>query len=159
MAGSTASGFAASRADLFRGRPFLVVPTARSDAAAMATAGDIARAAGGHVTVVSAEVHDRAMAVLSALPLAVAAAMMAAAHESEPALAGPGFRDVTRLAATPEDLAVELLAANADAAASAMAALVTELDRIGRTLRSGDRAALAAYLRAPRAARRALDEA
>src|SRR2546425_24654 len=47
MAGSTASGFAAADAELFRDRPFLVVPTARSDDRAMAVAGDIARAAGG----------------------------------------------------------------------------------------------------------------
>jgi prephenate dehydrogenase len=124
----------------------------------MATAGDIARAAGGAVTVVSAAVHDRAMAALSALPLAVAAATMIAAGESDVALAGPGFRDVTRLAATPADLAVELLAGNADDAARAIAAVTAELDRLARALRDGDRAALAASLRSARDARRAIDD-
>ncbi len=70
MAGSTAAGFAAADPELFRGRSFLVVPTARSDEAAMELAGRIARAVGGAVTVCSPEVHDRAIAAVSALPLA-----------------------------------------------------------------------------------------
>src|SRR5439155_228495 len=127
---STASGLAAADAELFRDRPFLVVPTARSDDRAMAVAGDIARAAGGRVAVLSASVHDAAMGRLSALPLAVAAATTHVAAEGDLAPAGPGFRDTTRLAATPVDLAVELLLGNADAAAAEITKVVRELDRV-----------------------------
>jgi len=158
MAGSTASGFAAADAELFRDRPFLVVPTARSDDRAMAVAGDIARAAGGRVTVLSASVHDAAMGRLSALPLAVAAATTHVAAEGDLAPAGPGFRDTTRLAATPVDLAVELLLGNADAAAAEITKVVRELDRVAAALRDGDRVFLREYLRAARDVRRSLDE-
>ncbi|HYR94338.1 MAG TPA: prephenate dehydrogenase/arogenate dehydrogenase family protein, partial [Methylomirabilota bacterium] len=54
MAGRSETGFAAADPALFIGRPFLVVPTATSDAPAMAIAGQIARDAGGAVTVCSA---------------------------------------------------------------------------------------------------------
>ena len=158
MAGSTAAGFAAADAELFRDRPFLVVPTARSDDRAMAVAGDIARAAGGRVTVLSASVHDAAMGRLSALPLAVAAATTHVAAEGDLAPAGPGFRDTTRLAATPVDLAVELFLGNADAAAAEITKVVRELDRVAAALRDGDRAFLREYLRAARDVRRSLDE-
>ncbi|MBM4421494.1 MAG: prephenate dehydrogenase/arogenate dehydrogenase family protein, partial [Chloroflexi bacterium] len=75
MAGTTQTGFAAADADLFRGRPFLLVPTARSDENALALAGDLARAVGAVVTVIGAAEHDRIVAALSALPLAVASAL------------------------------------------------------------------------------------
>lgn len=115
MAGSTGSGFDAADPALFRGRPFLVVPTARSDERATALAGDLARELGGRVTVCSAAVHDRAVAAVSALPLAAAMALARVARSATPididAVAGPGLRDGTRLAGTSHDLALALLAA------------------------------------------------
>lgn len=108
MAGSTATGFAAADPALLRGRPFLVVPTARSDERAMTVAGDLARELGGEPTVCSAEWHDRAVAMLSGVPLAVAIAL-ARAGEDVAHVAGPGFEGATRLAATPPGLAAALL--------------------------------------------------
>ena len=110
MAGSTGSGFAAADPRMFHGRPFLVVPTARTDARAMTLAGDLARELGGEVTVCSAEQHDRAVAMLSGVPLAVAIAL-ARAGEDVAHLAGPGYEGATRLAATPPELAKALLRA------------------------------------------------
>ena len=133
MAGSTGSGLAAARADLFRDRPFLLVPTARSDDAAMALAGELARAVGAVPTVVSAEVHDRAVAMLSGLPLLVARALAAAGADVAD-YAGPGFRDMTRLAATPRPLADAMLAGNADEIRRALVAFRTALDEAEREL-------------------------
>jgi len=133
MAGSTGSGLAAARADLFRDRPFLLVPTARSDDAAMALAGDLARAVGAVPTVVSAEVHDHAVAMLSGLPLLIARALAAAGAEVAE-LAGPGFREMTRLAGTPKPLADAMLAGNADEIRTALAAFRSALDAAEREL-------------------------
>lgn len=126
MAGSTGTGLAAARADLFRDRPFLLVPTARSDDAAMALAGDLARAAGAVPTVVSAEIHDRAVAMLSGVPLLISRALATAGADVAD-LAGPGFRDMTRLAATPRPLADAMLAGNAEEIRRALAAFRTAL--------------------------------
>lgn len=129
MAGSTAAGFAAADTGLFRGRVFLAVPTARSDADALAVAGEVARALGGSVTVCSARVHDRAVAMLSGVPLAVALAL-ARAGEDVATLAGPGFRDATRLAATPPELARTLLEGNRAEVKAALARFRAALDEI-----------------------------
>jgi prephenate dehydrogenase len=144
MAGATTAGFGAARPDLFRGRPFLIVPTARSDSGAMAVAGSVARDAGGIATVCSAEVHDGAMAVLLSAPLAAASALAIAGIKLGPLLplAGPGFRDTTRLAGTPLDLAEQLLSANRGHVVAALAALRAALEEIEGAVADRDQDAL-----------------
>ncbi len=131
MAGTTESGYGAARADLFRGRPFFIVPTARSDERSMAAAGDIARAAGAVPTVVSADEHDRIVATLSGLPLAVALAVAKTGAELSD-FAGPGYKDATRLAATPPELAQALLKGNATEVKAALARFRDALDAVER---------------------------
>jgi prephenate dehydrogenase len=133
MAGTTARGYAAARADLFMGRPFFLVPTARADERAMGLAGDVARAVGGVPTVVSAREHDRIVAILSGLPLAVALALTRVGADVS-AFAGPGFTDATRLAQTPPELAEALLRGNAAEVRGALAKLRAALDDIEREL-------------------------
>jgi prephenate dehydrogenase len=155
MAGTTSAGFSAADPGLFRGRAFLLVPTARSDDGALAIAGTIARDVGGMVTVCSAEVHDRAMARLVAGPLAAAAALAVAGAQAEPLLgaAGPGFRDSTRLADTPADLATELLFGNADDAAAAIGSIVEGLTQLRDAVERGDREYARSFLAAARSVR------
>ena len=133
MAGGTDSGFAAARSDLFRGRPFLLVPTARSDERAMGLAGEVARAVGAVPTVVSAQEHDRIVAILSGLPLAMARAL-ARVGADVAAFAGPGFRDATRLAQTSPELADAILNGNAAEVRAALAKLRAALDEVEREL-------------------------
>jgi prephenate dehydrogenase len=155
MAGTTSAGFSAADLGLFRGRAFLLVPTARSDDAAMALAGTIVRELGATVTVCSADVHDRAMARLVAGPLATAAALAVAAAQAEPlvAAAGPGFRDSTRLADTPADLALELLFGNSTDAAGAIGSIVEGLTQLRDALERGDRDYARSFLQAARSVR------
>jgi prephenate dehydrogenase len=133
MAGGTERGFAAARADLFRGRPFLLVPTARSDERAMGLAGDVARGVGAVPTVVSARDHDRIVAILSGLPLAVALALARVGADVAD-LAGPGFRDATRLAQTSPELADAILDGNAVEVRAALAKLRAALDEVEEEL-------------------------
>ena len=133
MAGTTERGYGAARGDLFRGRPFFLVPTARSDDDSMAAAGGLARSIGALPTVVSAAEHDRIVATLSGLPLAVALALArTGADLSE--FAGPGFRDATRLAATPPELAAALLRGNAAEVRAALIRFRAALDDVEREL-------------------------
>jgi prephenate dehydrogenase len=155
MAGTTSSGFSAADAELFRERTFLLVPTERSDPRAMAIAGKIARDAGAHVTVCSAQVHDRAMARLVSGPLATAAALAVVGAQAEPLLgaAGPGFRDSTRLAETPADLATELLFENAGETSAAIGSIVEALTQLRESIDRGDREYVASFLAAARSVR------
>lgn len=115
MAGGTATGPDAADPALLDGRPFLLVPTARTDARARATAEGLARDLGGRVVECSAEDHDRAVAVVSGLPLASAVAIARVARARSPIdldlVAGPGLQGATRLAATSPELALALLGA------------------------------------------------
>ncbi|MBI3522803.1 MAG: prephenate dehydrogenase/arogenate dehydrogenase family protein [Chloroflexi bacterium] len=129
MAGTTSSGFGGADPDLFRGRPFLLVPTARSDDGSMSVAGALARAVGAEPTVCSAAVHDRTVAMLSAVPLAVALAL-AKSGADVAAFAGPGFRDATRLAATPPELTRALLGGNRDEVKAALRKFRSALDEV-----------------------------
>ena len=155
MAGAAAAGFASADAGLFRRRAFLLVPTARSDDRSMAVAGELVRDCGAIVTVCSAEVHDRAMARLIVAPLAAAAAVAVGATDAAPLLAaaGPGFRDTTRLAETPLDLALDLLFGEADRASAALGSLVDGLEQLQGRIAQGDREYVRSFLLAAQAVR------
>ncbi|HEY3126607.1 MAG TPA: prephenate dehydrogenase dimerization domain-containing protein, partial [Candidatus Limnocylindria bacterium] len=146
--------------ELLELRPFLVVPTVRSDTAAMAIAGALARDAGGEVTVCSAAQHDRIVAVLSALPLAFASALALTGAETVDgnlaALSGPGFGDSTRLALTAPDLGSAMLLANAQNVRGALERARKVLDDVDRAIAAGDVTALSAILERAAQARRRL---
>jgi prephenate dehydrogenase len=121
MAGRERSGFGASSADLFRGAPWILTPSAAGPRRVVAR---IARDVGARPVVVPEAAHDRAMAYLSHLPQVVAWALAAAARGDRVTarllrLAGPGFRDMTRLAGSPRALWREILAQNASEVARA----------------------------------------
>lgn len=158
MAGSTRSGIAAADAGLFRGRRWLIVPTARTDAQAAALVGALARSVGAETLVVSAERHDALMTWMSQLPLAAASALASVvAREGTELAAGPGLLDTTRIAGTPEALALELLTADRGALAFAIEELGSELAALVDTIRSGEDTRLRAYLSAARGARDQLE--
>jgi prephenate dehydrogenase len=158
MAGATSSGFSAADPDLFRGRPFLLVPTERSDDGAMGLAGAVARACGGVVTVCSSEVHDRAMARLIVAPLASAAALAVAGAQADPLVgaAGPGFRDSTRLADTALDLATDLLFANVKDSGAAIDSVIDGLEQLRERIEGGDREYVRSFLQAAQSVRERL---
>jgi prephenate dehydrogenase len=176
MAGGTGSGFEAGSPDLFRGRPWFVVPAADDlgqtpGAAADAghssgarleadarTVAALARGLGAVPRPITADAHDRLMAHVSHVPHLVAVAVMNAAAEACGAeslgLAGAGFADVTRLAASDGDLWSGILTANTDYVEDAAAAVAEALCRLAG---SREVAPVAAAFRQANAARRDLD--
>ncbi len=76
--GREASGFAASDARLFDGRPWVVVPPAVDDDAAIARVEALARRVRRATVRMSAADHDRAVAAISHLPLVLSAALVEA---------------------------------------------------------------------------------
>jgi prephenate dehydrogenase len=115
IAGSEQSGFDASRPDLFRGHAWALVPG--GDRAALRAVEALVRATGARPVRMEAGEHDRALAYLSHLPQLAAWALLEAARGDAAArrrlsLAGPGFRDMTRLARSPRPLWREILAEN-----------------------------------------------
>jgi prephenate dehydrogenase len=137
MAGSDASGYEASSAELFVDRPWVVVPT--SDAAAVDRVERLAVACGARPVRLGAAEHDRAVAGISHLPLVVAAALVEAVAGNVTAgppadwptaanLAATGWRDTTRLARGDPTMGASIIATNAPALAARVRDLMTALD-------------------------------
>lgn len=137
VAGSERSGIEAARTGLFAGRAWVLTPVAETSPHALRAVAALARALGARpVRRLEAGAHDRALAFLSHLPQVVACALLAVA-EDDPvarrhlALAGPGFRDMTRLARSPRGLWRQILAENSAEVARAQEALRVALARRG----------------------------
>lgn len=133
MAGAETSGFASSSEGLFRGRPWVLTPAGASRRA-VSQVRALVRAAGARPVILDPSDHDRAMAFLSHVPQVASCALLEAARADPVAarhlgLAGPGFRDMTRLAGSPRPLWREILAENRREVARALAALRSTLDR------------------------------
>ena len=139
MAGRETSGYGASSADLFVGRPWVVVPTSEADVAAVERVERLAVACGANPVRLGAAAHDRAVAGISHLPLVVAAALVeaVAGHGSAgpsadwptaASLAATGWGDTTRLARGDVTMGAGIIATNAPAIADRIRELVTALD-------------------------------
>ncbi len=109
MAGRETSGFGAADADLFRGRPWVVVPPEPADEAAIRAVEALAAACGALPVRLTAADHDAAVAAISHAPLVLAAALVeamaggpgepgAAGWETAARLASSGWAGATRLA-------------------------------------------------------------
>jgi len=157
MAGAAASGASAARADLFAGRPWLLVRTARSDEGSLESAARLVEGIDAIPRVVAGEAHDAAMTWISHLPLAVAACLARTVEREggteAGALAGPGLLDTTRLAETPHALAMELALADPERLAAAVDAVSRSASELAGALRSGDTRSVERFFEEARGAR------
>lgn len=133
IAGNEGRGLAASSVDLFRGRAWVLTPDGSAPAALRAVRA-LVRATGARPIAMSARSHDRAFAFLSHLPQVVAWALHGAATADSTArrhlaLAGPGFRDMTRLHRSPRALWREILAGNQDELRRSLRTFAREMRR------------------------------
>lgn len=162
IAGSEASGARAARSDLYRGRPCILTPTAKTDPAALARVRALWEGVGACVTEMDAARHDAILARVSHVPHLVAYALVLAAGAGPvPAdellsWAGAGFRDTTRIAASPPELWRDIALANADAVCAGLAEFRAALARIEGCVARGDAAGLEAALATAANARRGL---
>jgi prephenate dehydrogenase len=98
LAGNEGHGFAAARGDLFEGESFALMPV-RGGAPAVVRA--LVRDLGARALVVTPAAHDRALARTSHLPYLVSVALRDVGRSARrEGLYGPGFRGMTRLAAS-----------------------------------------------------------
>ena len=149
MAGSERSGYGAARADLFEGATVVVTSTDASEPRAVKAVVGLWEALGARVVTLDPDAHDRAVAAISHLPHLVAWALADAVARAEPGardVAGAGFRDTTRIAASDPRVWRDILLANADALGPALAAFRTALAELESLVATGDGAALEAAL-------------
>jgi prephenate dehydrogenase len=141
-------GYAGATADRWKGGTVAVCTD--GDPAAVDAVAALHAALGANVVRCGAAEHDDAVAIVSHLPYLVASALSTAAKEAGPLarkLAGPGLKDMTRLAAFPFDIQGEVARRN------------THLPDAARRLERHLSRILQAIARSPELAREALEEA
>ncbi|MGQ9724246.1 MAG: prephenate dehydrogenase [Tepidimonas sp.] len=147
IAGKERAGVEHASADLYRGCQVILTPLAETDPAQTARARVLWQALGARVRTMSPEGHDAAYAAVSHLPHLLAfAAVRALTQQAEAAeflgLAGPGFRDFTRIAASDPDVWRDILLANAAQVRAQAQHFRAALDAFEATLDRGDAEAL-----------------
>ena len=116
MAGRERSGAGAADADLFYGRPWVIVPSPTSSPDAVMRIRSLAGDVGAFPIEMDASTHDQSVALISHVPQLVSsmlAARLADAPVSALSLSGQGLRDTTRIAASDPRLWTAILAGNA----------------------------------------------
>jgi len=159
MAGSEKSGLEAAQEDLFEGAACILTPTPRSLPSALTAIRQLWEIVGCRVVELSAAKHDQAIARVSHLPHAVAAALVNSISQRLPeatALAGGGYRDSTRIAASPSALWREIFLENKDELLAGLEDFSTMIEDLKQLIRSDEDAALEAFLARARETRERL---
>ena len=152
IAGKELSGIQHADASLFNGRQVILTPLPQTSAVLVQKATDAWSAVGAQVLRMTPENHDGAFAAVSHLPHLLAYAYFNAiinqpAGRDLLALAGPGFRDFTRIAASDPTIWRDILMANREEVLKQSQRLRQSLDALEHVMRSGNGAALEDLIR------------
>ncbi len=137
MAGSERAGMAAADPALLDGRPFVLTPTARADADAVAVLQGVVTAMRMRPVLLDPLQHDELAAQASHLPYLVSLALRRAVADDARAIGGPALADMTRIAGSPAAMWMEICRMNREAIARALARFEGELDAVRRELAEG----------------------
>ena len=111
MAGTENKGFENSFEGLFKGAKWVITPQFGESSELV----EIIKILGATPIFITAKEHDEAVAMISHMPMVVSQALFLAASENPLAveIASSGFRDMTRLALSNEEMAVDMVSMNA----------------------------------------------
>ncbi|MBK8664874.1 MAG: prephenate dehydrogenase [Burkholderiales bacterium] len=160
ITGREVAGVEHADANLYRGTQVIVTPTDDTQVARVERTVALWRALGCHVVELSPEAHDAALAAVSHLPHLLAFAFMNGLLAQPDggrslALAGPGFRDFTRIAAGDPSLWRDVLLANRDEVGAQLRHFQQALAEFEQALAAGRADALEPLIRRASAARAA----
>ena len=143
IAGREVAGIEHADPTLYQGRKVILTPLHQTDPVLVQKATDVWAAVGCQVLKMSPEHHDAAFAAVSHLPHLLAFAYMNAMAE-QPAgqeylsLAGPGFRDFSRIAASDPTIWRDILLSNREEILRQSEAFRAALDAMERSMRDWD---------------------
>jgi len=155
MAGSEVSGIDAARPDLFEGAPWVLVTQHIESKVHLESFERISRmvsAIGARPVPLTAEDHDRLIALVSHLPHALSFAF-ARSVASDPSssdaidISGASYRDLTRVSRSHPELWADIMLSNSSCLLAALASFEHSLDHVRRAIESGDRRSLVALLK------------
>ena len=147
IAGREVSGVEHADANLYNGRQVILTPIERTFTMQLQKAVDVWTALGCDVVQMSPQAHDAAYAAVSHLPHLLAFALMNSI-EGQPygmdylSLAGTGFRDFTRIAASEPKMWRDILLANKEELLAQSKAFQQALQALEKLISSGQGDAL-----------------
>jgi len=147
IAGKEVAGIEHAEASLYQARRTILTPLPQNSIRQIKTASEVWTTIGSHVSQMTAQAHDATFAAVSHLPhlLAFAAVNALTAQPQGAAfleMAGPGFRDFSRIAASDASVWRDILSANRAEVLTQVANFRAALDQFENTLKQGDTAAL-----------------
>jgi prephenate dehydrogenase len=154
IAGKEVSGIQHADPGLYSGRQVILTPLPQTAPDLVQKATDVWAALGSQVLRMSPENHDAAFAAVSHLPHLLAFAYFSAVV-NQPAgkdflsLAGPGFRDFTRIAASSPETWRDVLVANREEVLKQSQRFRRALDALEHVIREGNADALEGLIRSP----------
>ena len=151
ITGREVSGVEHSDPDLYAGKQVIITPIERTLTAQLEKAMAVWTALGCRVTQMSPQAHDAAYAAVSHLPHLIAFALMNSisrqgAGQEYLSLAGPGFRDFTRIAASDPTMWRDILVANREELLAQSRLFQDSLQALEQLIQSGDTQALETQL-------------
>jgi len=151
IAGREVAGIEHADAALYQGRKVILTPLPQTDATLVQKATDVWAAVGCQVLKMTPEHHDAAFAAVSHLPHLLAFAYMNAMAEQPRgqeylSLAGPGFRDFTRIAASDPTVWRDILLSNREEILKQSEAFRHALEQMERQMRDWNGPALQAQI-------------
>jgi prephenate dehydrogenase len=157
MTGTEQSGLEAANGDLYDGCVWCLTPTDRTSTHALHRVARVVEAIGAHPRILAAEAHDRAVALVSHLPLLAASALTLTVEQSPDgadalSLAAGGYRDTTRVASGSPRMARDICLANAGPLTASLDAYLGALQTL-RIQVAEQSAAIEATFEAARATR------
>jgi prephenate dehydrogenase len=143
MAGREVSGVAHADATLYQDRLVILTPIRYTQPEPLARAVDVWRAIGCRVMQMSPAQHDAALAAVSHLPHLLAFAFINSVTAQTQAtdslaVAGPGFRDFSRIAASEPRMWRDILLANRDEVLSQTRQFRASLDALEQAMANAD---------------------
>jgi prephenate dehydrogenase len=143
IAGREVSGVEFADADLYNGKQVILTPIERTLAPQVQKAEEVWTALGCHVTKMTPEAHDAAFAAVSHLPHLIAFALINGIASQDHgqdylSMAGPGFRDFTRIAASDPKVWRDILMSNREELISQSKIFQRTLQAMEQLINSGD---------------------
>ncbi|RTL30623.1 MAG: prephenate dehydrogenase/arogenate dehydrogenase family protein [Burkholderiales bacterium] len=147
IAGREVAGIEHADAALYQGRKTILTPLPQTNPVLLQKATDVWAAIGCQVLKMTPEHHDAAFAAVSHLPHLLAFAYMNAMGEQPSgqeylSLAGPGFRDFTRIAASDPTIWRDILLSNREEVLRQSEAFRNALEQMERQMRDWNGPAL-----------------
>ena len=166
VAGTEHSGPEAGFAELFHGRWCILISLPETDPEAVARVGAMWETFGMRVVTMSADHHDKVLAVTSHLPHLIAYTIVGTATDLEDSLkseviefSASGFRDFTRIAASDPVMWRDIFLNNREAVLEILQRFNEDLTALQRAIRWGEGDKLQDLFTRTRAIRRSIIEA